>query len=303
MRSERPFTRGDIVDRLRMTLSMGKPIVAASASVGIVAKCAEIAGIDMLFVLCSGRSRHFGISTTDRLGNATQMTLDMYPEIHNVTFRTPVIGGAEASDGTRHRLDEVVDAFQAVKFDGITNYPATGWVARTDVNEGPEREAELIRIAHGRDIFTVGMAFTPQHSRLLALAGADMIVARVGATQGGFTGPKAEDLERYAKIVSEGPVSRPMSIFTTVEKASAQCQAIFANARRENPKVMLLGQGGPFVTPKDVEYLYEHTMAQGFLGESPIERIPIEEGVARECRIMKDQVLRPSARLVTGPKS
>ena len=147
------------------------------------------------------------------------------------------------------------------------------------------------------------MAFTPAHSRMLALAGADMIVARVGATQGGFTGPKKEALEKAAAIPADGPISRPMSIFPTLEKASAQCQAIFANALRENPKILLLGQGGPFVTPDDTQYLYDHTMAQGFLGESPIERIPIEQGVSAELRTMKDQVTRPSARLVTGPKS
>ena len=130
MRSERPFSRGDVVDRLRMTLSMGKPIVAAAASVGIVAKCAEIAGIDMIVVLCSGRSRQFGVPTTDRLGNATSMVLEMFPEIHNVTWRTPVIGGAEASDGTRHRLDDIVSEYRRLGMDGITNYPATGWVAR-----------------------------------------------------------------------------------------------------------------------------------------------------------------------------
>src|SRR6185312_12017528 len=44
----RSFTRTSILERLRSTLAAGSPIIAASAGAGIVAKCAEIGGVDLL---------------------------------------------------------------------------------------------------------------------------------------------------------------------------------------------------------------------------------------------------------------
>ena len=44
----RSFTRTTILDRLRATIGRGDPIIPASAGAGIVAKCAEIGGADLL---------------------------------------------------------------------------------------------------------------------------------------------------------------------------------------------------------------------------------------------------------------
>jgi predicted TIM-barrel enzyme len=276
----RSFTRAAIVDRLHSTLAKGEPIIAVSAGAGIVAKCAEIGGADLLLVVCTGKSRHLGVPTTVTLGNATSMTLALYPQIDNVVDRTPIIGGIEATDPTRRRLGRVIDEYRAAGFDGVTNFPSAGAVpswgkARSDVGQGLEREYELVSVARSLDLFTVGMAFSVEHARGLAAAGADVLVARCGLTAGGIS----------------GPVEPLMSLDAAVDYV----QEIIEAGRSENASVICLAHGGPLVTPEDTEFLYDRTDVQGFLGESSIERLPIEMGVAQAARDYKAQPLRASA--------
>ena len=276
----RGFTRADILNRLQSTLAKGEPIIAVSAGAGIVAKCAEIGGADLLLVVCTGKSRHLGVPTTVTLGNATSMTLTIYPQIDNVVDRTPIIGGIEATDPTRRRLARVIDEYRSVGFDGVTNFPSAGAVpswgkARSDVGQGLEREYELISLARSVDLFTVGMAFSAEHARGLVAAGADILVARCGLTAGGMSGP-AEPL---------------LSLDAAVEYV----QEIIEAGRSENSSVICLAHGGPLVTPDDTQLLYERTDVQGFLGESSIERLPIETAVAQAARDYKAQPLRASA--------
>jgi predicted TIM-barrel enzyme len=276
----RSFTRASILQRLRDTLAGGKPIIAASAGAGIVAKCAEIGGADLLIVTCTGRSRHLGVPTTVTLGNANAATLGLYPQIDNVVDSTPIVGGIEATDPTRRRLPNIIDTYRSVGFDGITNFPSAAavpsWVrARSDVGQGVEREYQLIALAHAQDIFTIGMAFSTEHARGLVAAGADVVVARCGLTVGGLSGPKEPLMSRTTAI--------------------DYIQDIIRAARTEHPEVVCLAHGGPFATPQDTEFLYEYTDVQGFLGESSIERLPIEHGVAQAARDYKAQPLRASA--------
>jgi predicted TIM-barrel enzyme len=278
----RNFTRSSILDRLRQTIADGKPIIAAAAGAGIVAKCAEIGGADLIVILCTGHSRHLGVPTTVTLGNANAMTLGMYRQIDNVVDRTPIVGGIEATDPTRRRLPQVIQEYRSVGFDGIGNFPSVGAIpswgkARTDVGQGTEREYELIELARQQDLFTIGFAFSTEHARGLAAAGADVIVARCGLTAGGMSGPKEPLLSR--------------------EAAPGYVQDIIDAARSENRDIIALAHGGPFSTPDDTQYLYDHSDAQGFLGESSIERIPIEHGVAQAARDYKAPPLRASARI------
>ena len=276
----RSFTRTTILERLRATIARGEPIIAASAGAGIVAKCAEIGGADLLLILCSGRSRHLGVPTTVTLGNANNMTLEMYGQIDNVVDRTPIIGGAEATDPTRRRLPNLLAEFRGRGFDGVANFPSAGAVpswgrARADVGQGIDREYELIQLARGQEVFTIGMAFSADQAQRLAAAGADVLVARCGGTTGGMSGPEVPLLGR--------------------EEAVTHIREIMAAARGENAEIICLAHGGPFATPEDTEYLYLNTDVQGFLGESAIERIPIEQAVARAARDYKAQLLRASA--------
>lgn len=284
---ERSFTRAEIIARLRTVRSAGDPIVAVAAGVGIVAKCAEIGGADLIIVEASSKSRNLGTPTIVYLGNPTQLMLDMYPEIDNVVDRTPIIVGWDATDGTRRRMNRVIDQYRGLGIDGITNFPTSvgegtpNWgKARMDVNMGVDREWELMRLARESDFFSVGMAYTAEMATELARNGADLIVARCGLTVGGGTGPAPD---------GPGVLSR--------EEAVAHVQELLEAARAVNPDVFVLAHGGPFARPADTEYLYTNTDVQGYLAESAVERIAVEDAVAAEIARFKHPVLRETARV------
>jgi two-component system response regulator AtoC len=148
--------------------------------------------------------------------------------------------------------------------------------SRKDIGEGIEREYELISLARQAEFFTVAHAYVPEDARGLAAAGADVLVTRCGLTIGGMSGPIGVDV--------------------SLERAAEHVQTLIDAARSENQGVIVLAQGGPFARPADTDYLYECTAAQGILGESAIERIPIEEYVTAAIRDLKTQGLSPSAR-------
>jgi len=278
---EREFTRSQIIERLTATLAKQRPIVSVAAGVGIIAKCAEFAEVDLIFVQANSRSRNLGVPTSIYIGNPIDMTLDMYPEIDNVVDRTPIIAGIDATDGQRRRLSRVIDDYMRRGINGITNFPTalayTGnWgKARNDVGMGSDRELELLAEARRRDIFTVGQAYDAGFAGDLAAAGADLIIARCGLTQGGAVGPKPD---------AESSLSP--------EAAAEHVQAVLESARSANPDVFVIAHGGPFARPADTELLYATTDVQGIHAESAIERIPVEEFVAAEIASFKSPVLR-----------
>lgn len=278
---EREFTRANILSRLSATLESGKPLVTVSAGVGIIAKCAEIGGADLIFVQANSKSRNVGVPTSIYIGNPIDMTLAMYPEIDNVVDRTPVIAGIDATDGQRRRLPRVLDDYLARGINGITNFPTalayTGnWGrARNDVGMGSDRELELLSLARERGVFTVGQAYDVTFAGELAAAGADLIIARCGLTQGGAVGPSPD---------AESSLD--------VQAATSHVQAVLESARASNPDVFVVAHGGPFAHPADTEYLYANSDVQGIHAESAIERIPVEEYVSAEIASFKSPSLR-----------
>ncbi len=53
-----------------------------------------------------------------------------------------------------------------------------------------------------------------------------------------------------------------------------------------------LAHGGPFAEPRDLQALYEQTDAQGFVGASGIERIPVEKAVMGTVKAFRDYPVR-----------
>jgi predicted TIM-barrel enzyme len=270
------FTRAIILDRLRRTIAENRPVIGAGSSVGIVAKSAAIAGADLIIVYSTGRSRIWGLPTTV-IGHSNPLTLRMYKEIANVVDDTPIIGGAEAVDPTYRRLFQLVDDFEGVGFDGLINFPTVGdrpdfSRRRAHVDQGFDREIEMVRISRNKNYFTMAYVWNPEQSRGMAAAGVDVVVPHVGWTVGGATG--AGDA---AMSLDEG---------------CENTQKMIDAARAENREAICLAHGGPFARPEDTRVLYERTDAQGFVGASSIERIPIETGVTAAVRGFKDQELR-----------
>jgi len=262
--------RTEILARLARVRASGQPILGAGASAGIIAKCAEIGGADLIVVYSTGKSRLMGLPTS-RIGDSNAITLGMVDEISNITKDIPIIAGIEATDPTRLDLSRLLDTYIAHDASGVINFPTILMMAdyakkREVVGFGFSRELELIRVARAKDLFTMAYVFEPEQARQMAQAGCDCIVAHVGATVGGLVAYKEErSFEVLAKIV----------------------QGLFDAAKAVNNDVIRLGHGGGFSSPDDTRELYARTDAQGFVGASSIERIPIEKaviGVVREFK-------------------
>jgi predicted TIM-barrel enzyme len=79
----------------------------------------------------------------------------------------------------------------------------------------------------------------------------------------------------------------------SLDAACEHVQKMVELARRENPEVIVLAHGGPISSAEDTRYLYQHTDAQGFLGASSMERIPVESAIIEAVHAFKSK--RPRA--------
>lgn len=266
------YSREEILKRLRKTIKKGHPIIGAGCSAGIIAKCAELGGADLIIVYSTGKSRLMGLQTT-LLPNSNRLTLEMFNEIDRVVKDTPIIGGVEATNPVEKDLSALLEKFLSIGFSGIINFPTLGYMnPKSNDREikGFAREFEIIRLARSRDIFTMAYAFYPVDAKKMAEVGVDVLVPHVGGTAGGETGFKAMSHKKAAKKIQE----------------------MIDAAKKMNPDIICLGHGGPFAEPVDTEYLYRNTDAVGFVGASSIERIPVEKAVKSTVLDFKSKKIR-----------
>jgi len=269
-------------ERLARVVADGTAVVCAGAGTGLSAKAAIHGGADVILVYNSGRFRMAGIGSnagTLPLGDANAIMMEMGErEILPVVRDTPVIAGVNGTDPTRDMprfLERVLD----VGYAGVINFPTMGIIDgrwRQSLEEtgfSYQLEVDMIALARRLGLYTMAYTFLDDEVRAMAAAGADVIVAHLGTTVGG--------------LIGADPANTP-SLDDAVERTEAMAQV----ARAENPDVLVLTHGGPIATPADVRVVLERTSAQGFVGASTMERLPVEEAIAGTVRAFKDIPLR-----------
>jgi len=274
------YVRSEVNARLRATIDRGEPLVIAGAGIGLVAKAASRAGIDLLMVYNTGPFRmagHGSLAGYLAYGDANAMTLDLGREILPVAGDTPVIGGIGAADPFRD-VPQLIDQMLAMGFSGITNVPTAGLYDGTfrrhidATGLGYPREIDLIRTCRDLEVFTVAYAFSPGEARAMAEAGADVIGAHVGLTSGGWIGAVST---------------------LDLDAACAATQEMVLAAKAGRADVLVVAHGGPFEDPESVARVFAATDVVGYLGASSIERLPVERAVSAVVRDFK--ALRPRA--------
>jgi predicted TIM-barrel enzyme len=269
------YMRDKVAARLAATLKAGSPIIAGGAGNGLSAKCAELGGIDLIIIYNSGRYRMDGMPSIAGLmpyGNANDIVLEMGERhVLPAVKTTPVLAGVCGTDPTRD-MRQFLQQLVEVGFSGVINYPTVarfeGSVRRDleSVGLGFARETEMIAMARELNLYTTCYVRTPDESRQMAEAGVDLIVPHVGLTTGGTVG-----------------ATQAMSL----EEAATATQAMIRAARAVNPQVVALAHGGPISGPDDVAYILAHTAAQGFVGASSMERLPVEGAIVRVVQSFK----------------
>jgi len=264
------YTREQVMQRLWAEAEKSR-LLGAGCSCGLIARCAEEAGADLIICYSTGKSRLMGLPTS-RLGDSNAITWQMIEEIWNVTESTPIIAGLEANDPFRLDLDRLLAKTAELGASGIINFPSIVGLGdyyrhrRDKVGLGFEREVRMIAAAQKYGLFSMAYVYDVRDVESFTEAGVDCIVAHAGPTSGGVRGVAYDN---------------------KMEDAVEQVRLILERARELRPDVLVLAHGGPFSEPEDMPVLYEKTCAQGFVGASSIERIPIEKAVRDTVKRLK----------------
>ena len=264
-----PYTRLEVVERLRATLKKGDPIIAAGAGTGISAKFIEKGGADLIIIYNSGRFRMMGHGSTAGMmaygdANAIAMEIGEY-EVLPVVEECPVICGVHATDPRRrmwHWLLQIKD----MGFSGVNNFPTHTIVdghfrgVLEETGMSVQKEYDMVKLARRMDLFSVVYVGAPEEAKAMADAGADAIIAHVGTTIGGSIGVKGA-------VVS-------------MDEAVNKTNAIIAGANSSGRKdIIFLSHGGPICAPEDAAQVNERTACLGFVGASSLERMGVEQSL------------------------
>lgn len=271
-----PYTRKEVVDRLRATLREGKAVIAAGAGTGISAKFIEKGGADLIIIYNSGRFRMAGRGSTCGLmayGDANAIAMEIGEhEVLPVVEEIPVICGVHATD-PRRRMWHWLLQVKAMGFSGVNNFPTHTIIdghfrqVLEETGMSVKQEFEMVALARRMDLFTIVYVATPGEAVEMAKAGADTIIAHVGTTVGGSIGVK--------------------SAVVTMDFAIQRTQEIIEAARRVRKDLIFLTHGGPVNTPEDAAYVLQRTDCHGFVGASSLERMGVEESLTNLTRRFK----------------
>jgi predicted TIM-barrel enzyme len=272
------FTRDACLQRLRAQVAAGRPVIGGGAGTGLSAKCAEAGGIDLIIIYNSGRFRMAGRGSLSGMmpyGDANQIVLDMAREVLPVVRHTPVLAGVCGTDPFRV-MPRFLREVQAAGFSGVQNFPTVGLidgVFRQNLDEtdmGFDKEVEMIAAAHELGLLTCPYVFTEDEAKVMAKAGADVLIPHMGLTTKGAIGAKTA---------------------LTLPQAAQRVQALHDAAKSVNPDVLVLCHGGPIAEPEDAAYVLKHTHGVvGFFGASSIERLPTEVAITGCVRRFKEIV-------------
>ncbi len=276
-----PFiSRDDALNRLRGKVSEGRPIIGAGAGTGISAKFAERGGVDLIIIYNSGRYRMAGRGSLAGLlpyGDANAIVMEMAGEVLPVVQDTMVLAGVCGTDPFR-LMPVFLRKVKEMGFDGVQNFPTVGLFDGTfrdnleETGMSYQMEVDMVREARKLDLLTCPYVFTPEEARMMAEAGADVLVPHMGLTTKGAIGAETA---------------------LTLEESARRVQAMRDAAVEVNPDVLVLCHGGPIAEPQDAQYIFEHTEGiGGFFGASSIERLATEPAIEKQARRFTELNLR-----------
>ena len=283
-----PYTRKEVIDRLRGTLRQGNAIIAAGAGTGISAKFIERGGADLIIIYNSGRFRMMGHGSTCGMmaygdANAIAMEIGEY-EVLPVVEEVPVICGVHATD-PRRRMWHWLLQVKEMGFSGVNNFPTHTIVdghfrgVLEETGMSVRKEYEMVALARRMDLFSIVYVGSPEEAAEMAKAGADAIIAHVGTTVGGSIG------------VTQAVVTWDFAIQRTREIIDA--------ARRVRKDLFFLAHGGPINTPEDADRILKATDVVGFVGASSLERMGVEQSLTDLTRRFK-ALSAPAAAATSG---
>lgn len=273
------IAREEIRRRFETRIENKEAIVVGTAGSGLIAKMQEQGGVDLIMILNSVMFRMdgaYGRHGTVPYGDCNGMVLNFAPTVLPQVQDTPVIGGVGAADPYRN-LDKLLDKMLKMGFSGFTNVPSGcgGSEGMRNLLDGAgiglDQDVKLIKRCREKDAFSIVIAFTEDQIRALVQAGTDVVTAMAG-----------------------GSVRSTLYKTTTksLDDACESTQRICEIVKQENPETYVFIYGGPFWNYENVQYCLDHTDAKGFVGQSCLERIPVEKAIVKTFSGLKELSLR-----------
>lgn len=270
------ISREEILRNMKAKVDAGVPIVISGAGVGIVARVLEKAGADMAVVYNSGHFRMNGYSSilgNLPVGDANEIVYQMgLKQILPMAKKMPVAAGVFGVDPTRD-MEAFLRSLADIGYSAIINYPTVGKFSgqfRREIESvglGYAKEADMMKLAHELGFTTLGYVYEPEEAKMLAEAGADILVSHAGLTAGGDVGTSAS---------------------CTLDEAIEKTERVLRAGLEVNSEIIPLCHGGAIANPEDFARVYKETCCVGFVGASSIERIPVEKALKEAVKGFAD---------------
>jgi len=265
-------TREEVLARLHKKIKSGKPIFVAACGTGLVAKCLEKAGADFIVTFSGARLRNNGWGTMSQwwpILDSNQQVMENTSQdiITSLKGEAAVLTCVQANDPLRD-MYLVLEFLQKVGVIGISHVgPSIGYYEKdslmykvlTKAGITLESEIEMLKLAREMGFITFGMPFDLEDAeQIMKGAMPDAFCFHAGTTKGGLVG-----------------FDTPY----TVEETAQRTEEANKIALKIKPDVLLLAHGAALETPKEGQYILDHTSCHGVWTGSATERIPIERAV------------------------
>ena len=254
----RQFTREEILTSLKKKVAKNECIVACGAGAGLIAKAAQTAGVDLILASAENTARADGASAWAAAlpyVDANQVTLALSNKLLPIMNETPVIAGVGANDPYRD-IDGIIDEISKLGYSGVVNSPTVGFYdadLRAQMSHAGyqyENEEKMIKSCKSKDIFTLAYACNAHDAERMAVAGADVIVARY--------------------------IHKPGTAF---KKALQQLHVMVSQIKANQSDSIVLIEICPFSSKEQVQEAISTVGAQGIVGASAIESVPAYESL------------------------
>jgi predicted TIM-barrel enzyme/DNA-binding NtrC family response regulator len=251
-----------------------EPLVGAAIGLGMTAEAAERGGADFLLALNAGRYRAMGTASIAAMlpladSNAFTDAFARREILDRVSI--PVFFGASAFDA-RLDLDRFAEAVAEAGYSGIANFPTSihyDGRFRTALEEaglGFAREAAMLAAGRRAGLATFGYAKNSHEIRRMLEAEVDVICLNFGWNAGGH---------------------RSVEQHVTLDEAAHRARRTFAQIRAQRPETICVVEGGPIVSPEDMYRVCQNAKADGYVGGSTLDRVPLEHSVMQVTSAFK----------------
>jgi len=266
------ITTQEILKKLQIKVSEGKPIMISSAGSGLVAKLLEEAGADCINTFSGARLRANGMGTMSMMWpilDSNQQTLDytredIMPAMNGTAF---VCACLNANDPLKD-MRMVLEDCKRMGVNSVSNIgPSISYVDKdseifkvlTSSGITLQNEIDMLILAKEMNMVTIGLAFSEEDSiALVKQAEPHIFCYHAGTTKGGRTG--------YDKGM-------------TIDETAEETESVFQKVLEISPNVVLVGHGAAMENPPDAQFMLDNTSSHGFWTGSSTERLPIERAV------------------------